>query len=87
MSSAKDKKQPVRDYSKSGRKNIQNMTEAERREHLSQRNVKNLRRSRERRKQQEIEDRRLFEENEQKMRRLEKMVHSMEKELRNNRGK
>lgn len=70
-----------RDYSKSGRKNIQNMTEEERRDHLSKRNAKNLRNSRERRKEQETEDKLLFEDNEKKIEKLEKLAKKLEKEL------
>lgn len=66
---------------KSKRRNLKEMGEDERREYIRQRNANNLRRSRERRRREEIEDRKLFEENEHRIHKLEALVKAMQKEL------
>lgn len=57
------------------------MSESEKKEVFRQRNIANLRRSRQKKKMEEIEDRKIFEENEKKIRQLESMAKAMEKEL------
>lgn len=53
----------------------------EKQEIFRKRNAANLRKSRERRKNEDMQDQILFEENERKIVRLESLVQDMEKEL------
>lgn len=56
--------------------------EDEKREILRQRNNANLRKNRDKRKKEEVEDRMIFEENEKRISHLESMVQDLESELR-----
>lgn len=57
------------------------MTEAEKQEVYRQRNIANLRKSRNKKKNEEKEDNRILEENDKKIADLERMVKNMEREL------
>lgn len=80
-SQGKEVKSSSDDQKKKRKSRWADVPEDEKKEIFRKRNAANLRKNRERRKMEEDQDKRIFEENECKIHHLERMVKDMEKEL------